>query len=324
MEIAWAPAVRPLVLVLVAIAALTLAGLAAGSAAARGVAEDFPPTGAFIEIDGVRLHYMTTGPEDGPPVLVLHGASGNLHEPKSALEDDLEGYRAIWLDRPGLGWSERPSGAWNPAAEAALINAFLGELGHERVAVMGHSWGAAITLRLAMDYPERVGAIVLLAPAVRAWVGEAALYNKATRWPLIGTVITRVVAPTIGRSRIADGVESAFSPEPVPENYVEEAHLPLILRASNWKANAADMAAVNPHLAAQEGRYSEITAPTVILAGPPDTVVATHRHAEPVAQTLPNAELRLIAAAGHNLHHHHGEAVRAALDAVSAKAGLRP
>ena len=324
MEIAAAGAVRPLVLIAIAIAALLLAGLAAGAAAARGVAEDYPPTGDFIEIDGVRLHYMTTGPEDGPPVLVLHGASGNLHEPRSALEDDLSGYRAIWLDRPGLGWSERPSGDWDPAREAALINAFLDALGHERIAVMGHSWGAAISLRLAMDHPERVGAIVLIAPAIRAWVGEAALYNKATHWPVIGTVITRIIAPTIGRSRIEDGVKSAFSPEPVPDDYVERARLPLILRASNWKANAADMAEVNTHLAAQEGRYDEITAPAIILAGPPDTVVATHRHAEPVAETMPSAELRLIEEAGHNLHHHHGEAVRAALDAVAAEAGLTP
>ena len=121
--------------------------------------------------------------------------------------------------------------------------------------------------------------------------------------------------------QVADGAQQAFSPEPVPENYVERTHLPLILRAPVWKANAYDMAHVNTHLADQETRYDTITVPTVILAGPEDTVVSTQGHAGRVAETMPNAELELIEGAGHNLHHHHPDRVRAALIARHA-AGL--
>lgn len=311
--------------VLAALAALVIALFVAGGASARGLAERFPPTGERVEIDGAALHVVRTGPRDGPPLLVLHGASGNLHEPKLALDGRFDGFRVHWLDRPGLGWSERPDGAWGPGPEARLIAAYLeAEAGGRPAVVIGHSYGAAIALRLALDHPERVAGLVLLAPAARAWVGEAAWYNKATRWPVLGTLITRAVVPTIGRSRLDDGARSAFAPEPMPEGYVEASFLPLILRASNWKANAADMAQVNPNLAAQETRYHEIEAPTAILAGPGDTVVRTDRHAVPVAQTLPNAELELIEGAGHNLHHHHPERVAEAVRAVARRAGLAP
>lgn len=301
-------------------AALLLAGLFAGSAAARGVASDYPPEGNFVSVDGTRLHFKVTGPEDAAPLLVLHGASSNLNEPRVALEDALSGYRVYWLDRPGLGWSERPGDvAWSPQREAALIAQFLESQGVAQTPVLGHSWGAAIALRLAMDQRDRVTGLVLIAPAARAWVGDAAFYNKATHWPLIGTLITRVIVPTYGRSQVAEGAQQAFSPEPVPENYVERTHLPLILRAPAWKANAYDMAHVNTHLADQETRYDTITVPTVILAGPEDTVVSTQGHAGRIAETMPNAELELIEGAGHNLHHHHPDRVRAAVDRVSAR-----
>lgn len=304
----------------IVILAALFAGLAAGQARARGIGEDFPPTGHFITVDGVRLHYKTTGPQDGPALLVLHGASSNLNEPLTALHGHLDGYRTIYLDRPGLGWSERPDVWWNPQREAALIARFLEETGVEEAVVAGHSWGAAIAMRLAMDHREHVTGLVLIAPAVRAWVGESAFYNKATHWPVLGTLVTRIVVPTIGRARLEDGAEEAFSPEPVPDNYIENTHLPLILRASNWKANAHDMANVNDFLAAQEDRYGEVDVPTVILAGPADTVVATDRHAERVAQTMPHAELELIEGAGHNLHHHHPNRVAEAIGNVLARA----
>jgi pimeloyl-ACP methyl ester carboxylesterase len=302
---------------------LVLAACASGAGQASSIAERFPPGGAFVTVDGVRLHHRITGPEGAPEVLVLHGASSNLEEPRLALADDLADHRVIWLDRPGLGWSERPrgGGAWTPAREAALITAFLSEIGVERATLVGHSWGAAITLRVMMDHPGRTRGAVLIAPAIRANVGDAAFYNTLTTWPVIGTIVTRAVVPAVGPGSLADGVASAFDPEPVPDDYIEDAEIPLILRPGPWRANAADMARVNKSLEAQEGRYGDISQPVILIAGPDDTVVLTDRHAVPVAETLPSGELRLIEGAGHNLHHWHGPAVAQAVSDVIARAG---
>jgi pimeloyl-ACP methyl ester carboxylesterase len=292
----------------------------AGGRAMSASDDPLLPIGQFIEIDGTRLHYHVTGPADAAPVLVLHGASANLREPLMGLGEALGGERVIWLDRPGLGHSQRPSGRWNPQAEAALIAQFLGALDTGPVIVTGHSWGGAISLRLAMDHPETVSGIVLIAPAIRANVGDAALYNRATHWPLIGPVITRLIVPTYGRAQLESGAASAFAPEPVPEGYVEQTALALLLTASVWKANAADMANVNAHLEAQEERYGEITQPAILIAGTEDSVVATRRHSLPVAQTMPNAELVLIEDAGHNPHFAHADRVAQAIGTVRGRA----
>ncbi|MFC4725595.1 alpha/beta fold hydrolase [Glycocaulis abyssi] len=298
---------------------LVLTACAGGRAMPVGD-DPLEPIGQFIEIDGTRLHYHVTGPADTPPVLVLHGASANLREPLMGLGDALTGERVIWLDRPGLGHSQRPSGRWSPQAEAALIAQFLDAIDAGPVIVTGHSWGGAISLRLAMDHPQAVSGIVLIAPAIRANVGDAALYNRATHWPLIGPVITRLIVPTYGRAQLESGAASAFAPEPVPEGYVEQTALTMLLNASVWKANAADMANVNAHLEAQEERYAGVTQPTIILAGTEDSVVSTRRHSVPVAETMPNAELILIEGAGHNPHFAHAGRVAEAIASVRGRA----
>tara|TARA_R110000868_G_scaffold107263_8_gene293466 strand:+ start:3628 stop:4572 length:945 start_codon:yes stop_codon:yes gene_type:complete len=302
------------------IALIALAGLFLGALGgwlvSHRIAKAHPPEGEFLEIDGVRLHYRRSGDPASPAILVLHGAASNLEEPRLALGEVFSNENVVWLDRPGLGWSERPkSKRWSPADEAALIVKFLDRLGIRQAVVIGHSWGGAIAMRLAMDHPDRVTGLVLIAPALSAWIGEAAWFNAASGLPLIGPLLTRVIIPLVGHGQLASGARSAFHPEAVPEGYVANSRLPLILRPGNWVANARDMMQVNTHLEAQEERYQDVMLHTLFLAGKADTVLWTHRHSGQVAARMLNAELRLISGAGHNLHHHHPHAV---LDAVIA------
>ncbi|MFW6300496.1 MAG: alpha/beta fold hydrolase, partial [Oceanicaulis sp.] len=116
-----------LIAALAVFVALVLGACASGAGKSGEIAERFAPEGDFVTVEGVRLHHKITGPDGAPELLVLHGASSNLEEPMLALADDLSGYRVVWLDRPGLGWSERPGGGgdWTPEREADLIAAFL-------------------------------------------------------------------------------------------------------------------------------------------------------------------------------------------------------
>ena len=298
------------------IAAILLAlalGFWVGHATQKNIETEHPPAAEFIEVNGTRLHVRQTGPSTGEPILVLHGAASNLEEPFAALGEHLADERVIWLDRPGLGWSERPDGEWNPAHEAGLIVSLLEKLDVDRVLVIGHSWGGAISMRLALDHPDRVSGLVLLAPALGAWIGEAAWFNKATFWPVIGPLFTRLIVPLTGKSNLRSGAVSAFAPEPVPGGYSETVSLPLLLRRQNWLANARDMADVNRHLEQQEPRYHEVEHPTIFLAGKGDTVLWSQRHSGLTASRMANAQMRWIRGAGHNLHHHRQSEVLAAI-----------
>ncbi|MHA6288771.1 alpha/beta fold hydrolase [Maricaulis sp. CAU 1757] len=312
---------------------LLLGGLATGLVGSSALAfrkvhrlaEHHPPGGDFVEVRGVQIHYRRTGDPDRPPVLVLHGAASNLEEPRLALADSFADEHVIWLDRPGLGWSQRPAGSWSPGREAELIADFLTALDIPQAVIIGHSWGGAIATRIAIDHPDRVDGLVLVAPALSPWIGEAAWFNKATFWPVLGPSLSRIVVPLIGDRQAQAGAARAFHPEPMPEDYVRRTGLPLLFRPQAWLANADDMARVNHHLADQHERYADISHPVVLIAGKPDTVLWSERHAGDVAERLPNAELRWIRKAGHNLHHHHPlEVLRAVHDIRGGALTKRP
>jgi hypothetical protein len=89
------------------IAVAALAGVTHWRASAREVAAEaaFPPTGAFVTVNGLRLHYEIAG--TGPDLVMIHGASGSLRDLTFSLRDRLtDRYRVIVVDRPGLGHSD--------------------------------------------------------------------------------------------------------------------------------------------------------------------------------------------------------------------------
>src|ERR1700742_3775091 len=123
---------------------------------------DNPPQGQFIDIDGVRLHYVERG--DGRPLVLLHGNGSMIHDFESSGLIDLaaENYRVIVFDRPGFGHSLRPRNVvWTPEAQAELFAKALARLDVSQAIVLGHSWGASVAVALAIKHPSMVEALVL-------------------------------------------------------------------------------------------------------------------------------------------------------------------
>ena len=111
-----------------------------------------------------ELHVRAYGPVDGPPVLALHGVTGHSARWK-VLADRLPRLRILAMDLRGHGRS-----TWNPPwsieQHVADALAVLDAAGLPRVAVLGHSYGAAIALHLAHAAPERIERLALLDPAL--------------------------------------------------------------------------------------------------------------------------------------------------------------
>jgi alpha-beta hydrolase superfamily lysophospholipase len=106
-----------------------------------------PPQGKFIEVDGVRLHYLERG--EGPALVLLHGNGlfASDFDLSGLLDSADKPYRVIAFDRPGFGYSERPGDTtWTPEAQARLIYKALHLIGVERPIVLGHSWGSLVAL----------------------------------------------------------------------------------------------------------------------------------------------------------------------------------
>lgn len=117
-----------------------------------------------IEVGGVPLRVRISGPEDGVPVLLIHGIARSLEDWTEA-QDLLAaaGHRVISTDLPGFGYSrrgrERPGlPAFGRAMAALLESAGVTVPAH----VMGNSLGGGVAMTLAVDHPERVASLTLV------------------------------------------------------------------------------------------------------------------------------------------------------------------
>lgn len=141
-----------------------------------------------ISSGGVRIHVEVTGPEDGQPVLLLHGFpdSGRLwHHQTGALAE--AGYRVIVPDQRGYGRSDKPAdvGSYNLMSLAADAGAVLDALDVQRAHVVGHDWGAAVAWVVASVAPDRLDHLAVLSVGHPLSFGAAGLEQLEKSWYML-------------------------------------------------------------------------------------------------------------------------------------------
>ena len=317
---------RPLLIAFVAIVAIVAAGIAWTRAIVRRIEAETPPRGTFVTIYGARLHVLRRDPV-GPAhtdVLLIHGASGNALDMMEALGDRLaeRGFRVWAADRPGHGWSDRPPDAASPARQARMLRAALASLGVSQAIVLGHSLGGAIADNIAIEHPDFAAGVVLVSPVTHEWPGGIRWYYSAASLRPIGRMFASVVALPVGLAMLDAAVAAVFAPQAPPPDYVNRTGARLVLRPSEFVANAQDVAALKAFVRDQAPREATVRVPVAIVAGDDtDTIVSTRIHAVASARAIPGATLRILPGIGHAPHWAAPEAIVAAIEDVSSRAG---
>jgi pimeloyl-ACP methyl ester carboxylesterase len=288
----------------------------------REVEKDNPPAGKFVEVDGIRLHYVERG--SGQPVVLLHG-DGSMwqdYDISGVLDLAAKKYRVIAFDRPGYGYSDRPrTTIWTPQAQATLLHHALEQIGVSQPIVVGHSWGSMVAVALGLDYADDVKSLVLMAgyyyPTARL---DVPLLSPPAI-PIIGDLMRYTVSPLIGRMIWPLLKKRIFSPAEVPHKF--EARFPvwMNLRPSQMRAAAAEAALMIPAAFALRHRYHELTMPVVIMSGDGDKYVDRHVQSEQLHEELPHSTYHITHGAGHMLHHMAPDEVMSAIDQASTALG---
>ena len=283
----------------------------------------YPPSGRMVEVEGGRLHVVELGPAQAPVVVLLHGASGNLEDMRFALGDRLAArYRVVLIDRPGHGWSDRPHGAADasPARQADLIHQALNNIGVRRAVIVGHSWSGALATAYALAYPDQVAGLVLLSPVTHPWPGGVAFINHVAAAPLLGPLFVRTFVLPAGYFLLRPGVAAVFAPQIPPPDYAARTAVALILRPSEFRANAQDLVDLKDFVTAQAPRYGEIKVPVAIISGDvTDRIVWTDLHSRGSAGQMPDATLDVLPGIGHMVHYAAPELIIAAIDRLAGR-----
>ena len=254
------------------------------------------PDSRFVDAASARIHYRETG--DGPPLILIHGggpgANGwsNWSRNVPAL---AARYRVIVPDLPGFGQSsERPRGTVFPGWWATPMIELLDSLGIAQADFVGNSLGGSVTLKIALEEPDRIGRMILM--------GTGGSFAPLSPFPTIGLTTLRTFyqgpGPSLERLRGFIG-QFVYDPSLITEALIEErfaaAMNPAIIANPPMEQKPGDPP---PEDLWRDARLTRLPHKTLMIWGREDKVMPLDC-AFPLLKQIPDARLFVIPKCGH-------------------------
>ena len=262
-----------------------------GSQSAASIAAEDPNAGRFVDLEGLSIYVEERAPAAAselpampgrrPPLLLLHGFLTSTQTWHRVLDPLAQGGRVVAFDRPAFGLSARPLPAagdddfvegedpYSPEAQVAQTLALLDTLGIDRTILVGSSSGGALALRVALARPDRVQALVLIAPALAS--------GGAPRWlrALLDTPQVRRIGPLLTRGvrdRVDEFIADAWHDPSLVDRALHDGYS-RGLRVDDW-----DRGLWRHSLAYRSAddllpRLAELELPVLVITGDDDRVV---------------------------------------------------
>jgi len=253
----------------------------------------FSSSPQIIDVDGLKVYYKETGPQGAPALLLLHGFGSSLQawdEWSLKLEQT---YRVIRLDLPGFGLTgASPANDYSEEKDLAILTHFADKLGLEKFSVVGHSMGGKMAWSLATSQPERVQALVLMAPD-----GFPEAKDIGTK-PYEVPAITGVIKYFLPKYLVRKSIEPAFAQavalnDALVNRYFDMLRAPGVRGAILERSNQTIYTDPVPRLKA-------IKAPTLLIWGEQDQMIP-NTNAQSYAHVLSNSTTVLVPGLGHLL-----------------------
>jgi pimeloyl-ACP methyl ester carboxylesterase len=285
---------------------------------AKKAEHDNPPTGKFLEVNGVRLHYVERG--SGEPLVLLHGNGSMVQDFESSGLVDLAAktHRVLIFDRPGFGHSDRPRNVvWTPDAQAELIKRALERLGISRAIVLGHSWGASVAVALALKFPQLVSGLVLASGYYYPTLRPDVVALSAPAVPVAGDVLGHTLSPVISRLMWPLMMAQIFGPRTVPAKF-DGFPKEMALRPSQIRASAEESALMIPDAFHFRDQYANLSMPVAIIAGEEDRLIDIDKQSARLHSEVSQSRFHRVPGAGHMIHQTATSRVMAAINEVAS------
>lgn len=265
------------------------------SQVARNAEALVPADGQFLDVAGARLHYIDEG--SGPAIVMVHGLGGQLRNFSYALLERLTAhYRVILVDRPGSGYSTADPGT-TPGliAQGAMIAELIVALGLDRPLLVGHSMGGAVSLALALDRPELVRGIGLIAPLTQLQDTVPDSFRGLARVPQSARLVfAQTIGTPLSKLTARHTLAMVFAPEVPPEDFGIRGGGLLAQRPAAIATASAELFGANGDLRSMVPRYPGLCVPTSILFGRQDAILDPGLHGHRTAAVISNAKIETI------------------------------
>ena len=256
---------------------------------------------AFVNVKGLRTHYLHAG-DSGKPVVLLHGAgmdSAALSW-ESAIGPLARGHRVVALDLPGYGETDRPNVEFSNTFYTQFAVDFMDQLGLAQVCVVGLSLGGAIALELCLTEPRRVQKLVLVAPfGLQQRIPLHKVSYLLVRMPGLIALTWALLrtSPFLIRWSMRRIVYNATAlSDDLVHAILHEARRPGAGRAfQSYLKSCLKWNSINPYLVP---RLKEIAIPTLIIHGADDSLVP-NKYAQNAHALIPGSQLSVIRPCGH-------------------------
>ncbi len=232
-----------------------------------------------VTVNGVAIHYTAEPPKEGawgPAVLFLHGAGGTHENWRFQVRHLGPRWTALAVDLPGHGASHG-DGYRTIAGYRDFVRDFLDALGISRPGLVGHCMGGGLAQSFALEYPDRLAALVLVGTGARLRVHPD---------------IFMTIQPDVGEAaRLIS--RWAFSTDALPATVAQGAEAFARNRAAVLERDflACDAFDVMHEIAG-------IRVPTLVLCGEKDRLTPV-KYARSVHGQIPGALLAIVPGAGH-------------------------
>src|SRR5919107_1114942 len=207
---------------------------------------------------GLQLHYAERGNREGEAIIFLHGYSDSWFSFSGVLPLLSPEYHAFALTERGHGDSDKLECCYTLDDFAADVDAFMDAVGIEEATLVGHSGGAIIAPRVALNYPHRVSRLVLIGAATIAATAGA---NNEAMLGLAEEV--RALEDPVPTEFAREFQESTIH-RPIPEEFLSTAvSESLKLSAHVWHDYMERIILAGGHAV----QLREINVPTLLLWG---------------------------------------------------------
>jgi pimeloyl-ACP methyl ester carboxylesterase len=273
-------------------------------------AQEHPPAGRVLT-SGLRILQQGEG---GQTIVFIHGNPGVAEDFAPVQRLLSSTYRTIAVDRPGYGYSLRPSVKMTPEDQATFIHdALIKDLKLDRPVIAGFSFGGPVSIAYALKYPSELRALVLLCAVGSPAAGHEMSSSQALlAKPLLGPLMAWTVGPLLAPGAVQSGYGEAFSPHQADPATIARGQLQFT-RPITLQAAAQDWAVLDGALPGLAERYGAIAVPVEVISANQDRIVGP-AHADYLEARIAGAHVERIEGAGHQVMFSYPTQVAAAIE----------